>query len=193
MVSLRVVPNSIELTFLVVGLLLIDDGIPNSVFLTQSKVVSKGHWLAVPQLRRFVAGFSLRRPGFELGTAHVGYVVHKVALVQVFSEYFCFPCHSFHRLFHIHHHPPSGASTVGQTLADVPSGLSVALPKENVNGSTVLRSIIFLKVIPYSWKLLCLSFRSSILRVCGPVYVLLYPIGMDLVLHVVLCLSSINP
>jgi hypothetical protein len=30
---------------------------------------------------------------------------------QVFSEYFGFPCHSFHRLLDTHHHPPSGAST----------------------------------------------------------------------------------
>jgi hypothetical protein len=35
----------------------------------------------------------------------VGFVVDKVALGQVFSEYFDFPCQfSFHRLTHIHHH-----------------------------------------------------------------------------------------
>jgi hypothetical protein len=35
----------------------------------------------------------------------VGFVVEKVALGQVFSEYFGFPCQfSFHRLLHIHHH-----------------------------------------------------------------------------------------
>jgi hypothetical protein len=35
----------------------------------------------------------------------VGFVVDKVALGQVFSEYFCFLCKfSFHRLLHIHHH-----------------------------------------------------------------------------------------
>jgi hypothetical protein len=49
----------------------------------------------------------------------------KVALEQVFSEYFGFPYQfSFHRLLHIHHHQSSRAGTVGQLLADVLSGLS---------------------------------------------------------------------
>jgi hypothetical protein len=43
---------------------------------------------------------------------HVGFVVDKVALGQVFSERFCFPCQfSFHRLPHIHRHLSSGAGT----------------------------------------------------------------------------------
>jgi hypothetical protein len=47
-----------------------------------------------------------------------------VALGQVFSQYFGFPCQfSFHRLLHTHH-LSSGAGTVGQLVADVPSGLS---------------------------------------------------------------------
>jgi hypothetical protein len=40
---------------------------------------------------RLVAGFPSRRPGFETGSGNVGFVVDKVALVQVFSEYFDFP------------------------------------------------------------------------------------------------------
>jgi hypothetical protein len=37
---------------------------------------------------------------------HVGFVVDKVALEQVFSEYFGFPCKSsFHQLLHHHNHP----------------------------------------------------------------------------------------
>jgi hypothetical protein len=40
-----------------------------------------------------------RRPGFAYGQ-HVGFVVDKAALGQVFSEYFGFPCQSFH-----HNHP----------------------------------------------------------------------------------------
>jgi hypothetical protein len=36
-------------------------------------------------------------PGFEPKSGHVGFVVDKVALGQVFSEYFSFPCQSsFH-------------------------------------------------------------------------------------------------
>jgi hypothetical protein len=54
----------------------------------------------------------------------VEFVVEKVALGQVFSESFGFPCQfSFHQLLHI---PAlSGAGTIGQLVADVPSGLSL--------------------------------------------------------------------
>jgi hypothetical protein len=51
-----------------------------------------GSFVAAPQLKRLVAGFSTRRPGFKSGSIHVGFVVDKVALGQVFSEYFGFPC-----------------------------------------------------------------------------------------------------
>jgi hypothetical protein len=64
------------------------------------------------------------QPWFEPSSNHVGFVVDKVALDQVFSEYFGFSCQfSFHRLLHTHH-LPSGAGTISQLLADVPSGLS---------------------------------------------------------------------
>jgi hypothetical protein len=43
------------------------------------------------------------------------FVVDKVVLGQVFSEYFGFPCQSsFHQLLHDHHHLSSGACTIGQ-------------------------------------------------------------------------------
>jgi hypothetical protein len=71
--------------------------------------------LAVPWLRRIVAGFPPRRPGFDSVSGHVGFVVDKVALGQVFFEYFGFPCQSlFHQLLHNHHHLSSGAGTIGQ-------------------------------------------------------------------------------
>jgi hypothetical protein len=38
----------------------------------------------VPWLRRLVAGIRPRRPGFDPGSVHVGFVVDKVALGQVF-------------------------------------------------------------------------------------------------------------
>jgi hypothetical protein len=45
----------------------------------------------------------------------VGFVVDKVALGQVFSEYFGFLCQSsFHQLLHNHPHLSSGAGTIGQ-------------------------------------------------------------------------------
>jgi hypothetical protein len=82
-------------------------------------------------VRRLVAGFPQRMPVFELRSDHVGFVVDEVALGKVFSEYFGFPCQvSFHRLLHIHHHLSSGAGTIGQIVADVPSGLSLTPPQE---------------------------------------------------------------
>jgi hypothetical protein len=45
----------------------------------------------------------------------VGFVVDKVALGQVFSEYFSFPCQSsFHQLLHNHLRLSSEAGTIGQ-------------------------------------------------------------------------------
>jgi hypothetical protein len=41
-------------------------------------------------LKRLVAGFSLRRPGFAPGSVHVGFVVDKVALGQAFLRVFRF-------------------------------------------------------------------------------------------------------
>jgi hypothetical protein len=47
--------------------------------------------------------------------SHVGFVVDKMALGQVFSEYFGFPCQSsFHQFLHNHHRLPSGAGTICQ-------------------------------------------------------------------------------
>jgi hypothetical protein len=41
---------------------------------------------------RKIAGFPPRRPGFEPWSNHVGFVVDKGAMGQVFSEYLRFPC-----------------------------------------------------------------------------------------------------
>jgi hypothetical protein len=50
---------------------------------------------------------------------------------QVFSEYFGFPCQfSFNRLLRIHYDLLSGAGTIGQLVADVPSGLSLTPPQQ---------------------------------------------------------------
>jgi hypothetical protein len=47
---------------------------------------------------RLVAGFPKRRPRFKPGSSHVGLLLDIVALGQVFSEYFGFPCQSsFHQ------------------------------------------------------------------------------------------------
>jgi hypothetical protein len=62
--------------------------------------------------------------GFDPGSGQVEFVVDKVALGQVFSEYFGFPCQtSFHQLLHNHPHLSSGAGTIGQNWSQY-KGLS---------------------------------------------------------------------
>jgi hypothetical protein len=57
--------------------------------------------MSVPQLRRLVAGFPQRLPEFEPRSGHVEFVLHEVALEQVFSEYFGFLCQfSFIIIYH---------------------------------------------------------------------------------------------
>jgi hypothetical protein len=41
---------------------------------------------AVPWLRQLVTGLSPRRPGFDVGLVHVGFVVDNVALGQVLLQ-----------------------------------------------------------------------------------------------------------
>jgi hypothetical protein len=58
------------------------------------------------------------------------FVMDKAAPGQVVSEYFGFPCKfSFHRLLHTQY-LLSGAGTIDQTVADVPSGLSLTPTRE---------------------------------------------------------------
>jgi hypothetical protein len=64
----------------------------------------------------------------------VGFVVDEVALGQVFSEYYDFPFPSFHSLPYTSEHPSSWVGTIGQIVADVPSGLKKLLPKKLRDG-----------------------------------------------------------
>jgi hypothetical protein len=57
-------------------------------------------------------------PGFYLGSGQMGFVVDKVVLGRIFSEYFGFPYQSsFHQILHHHNHPE-------QSVAAVPTGPS---------------------------------------------------------------------
>jgi hypothetical protein len=68
-----------------------------------------------PYVYNLGATFPPRRPGFDTGSGQMGFVVDKVALGQVFSEHFGFPCQpSFHQLLHNQPHLSSGAGTIGQ-------------------------------------------------------------------------------
>jgi hypothetical protein len=95
-------------------------------------------------------------------SGHVGFVVDKMELGWVFFEYFGFPCQfSFHRLLHIHHHhhhhQSPGAGTIGQLVANVPSGLSLTSPQE-----TKKKVIIQKNKVESSWpsKPLILDFTD---------------------------------
>jgi hypothetical protein len=59
-------------------------------------------WCTVEEL-----SFNPRKIYFMLFTKKmmVRFVVNKAALGLVFSEYFGFPCQSYHQLFHHHNHP----------------------------------------------------------------------------------------
>jgi hypothetical protein len=51
--------------------------------MTWTGFVKQAEEWAVPWLRRLVVGLSPRRPWFDRGSVHVGFVVDKVALGQV--------------------------------------------------------------------------------------------------------------
>jgi hypothetical protein len=60
--------------------------------------------------RSYSGNITNGRDWFAPGSGQVGFVVDKMALGQVFSEYFGFSCQSsFHQLLHNHSHLSSGA------------------------------------------------------------------------------------
>jgi hypothetical protein len=92
-------------------------------------------YLLMYQGRAIVQAVSRRLPTaaarIRPRSGHVGFVVDKVVLGQVFDEYFGFPCQfSFLLLFHNHHNVSSWAGIIGQTVAAVPSWLSHVLGAE---------------------------------------------------------------
>jgi hypothetical protein len=78
---------------------------------SQTRIKKKIYLFIYQQVRSFPPW----RTGLKLGSSHVGFVVDKVALRQVFSKYFGFPCqYSFHHFLHSHHHLSPEAGTIGQ-------------------------------------------------------------------------------
>jgi hypothetical protein len=76
----------------------------------------------------------------------MGFVVDKVSLGWVSSEYFGFPCKfSFHQMLHTH--LSSWAGTIDELLADVPSELSLTPPHETKKYiyviDTFIRNVLF--------------------------------------------------
>jgi hypothetical protein len=68
---------------------------------------------------------------FQPRRCHVGFVVDKVAFVQLLSEYFGVPCQlSFHQMPHTH--LSSKAGTIGPLMTGLLIGHSFTPPREEV-------------------------------------------------------------
>jgi hypothetical protein len=81
-----------------------------------------------------------RQSEFDPTSGHVEFVVDKVAMGQVFSEYFGFYCQfSFHKLLHIH--VSSGAGTISQSETDITSGLSLTPIQEKTGKLMVIQLV----------------------------------------------------
>jgi hypothetical protein len=92
-------------------------------FFSLLSYLAKGANTDAPELKRLVAGFPPRRPGFAPRSGQVRFVVDEVALGQVFSEYFGFHRQSsFLQILHPHNHP---GRYNRPEVADVPSGPSL--------------------------------------------------------------------
>jgi hypothetical protein len=84
-----------------------EGGYDGSLYIAQTKfykISDKNNIDGRAVTQRLDAVFPPRLPGYAYGL-HVGFVVNKAALGQVFSEYFGFPCQSFLRFLHYHNHP----------------------------------------------------------------------------------------
>jgi hypothetical protein len=79
--------------------------------------------MALPELRQLVAIFPPQQPGFRPRSGHIGFVVDKAALGQVFSKY------------------SSRSGTIGQIVANVPSGLSLTPPQEKKKNVSRLEAV----------------------------------------------------
>jgi hypothetical protein len=89
----------------------------------------------------------------------VGFVVDKVALGQVFSEYFGFPYQSsFHQLLYNHHHLSSGAGTIGQKWPQY-KGLSPTPLAIKKCYSIAFENIIERKLLHFIFGILEVLFR----------------------------------
>jgi hypothetical protein len=79
----------------------------------------------------------------------VGFVVNKMALGKIFTQYFLFPNQFlFQRLLHIHH-LSFGAGTIGQLVADVPSGFRVIPLQETKKKKNYIYAILPIPNVNY--------------------------------------------
>jgi hypothetical protein len=101
----------------------------------------------------------------ECRSSHVGFLVDKVALGHIFSEFLVSPCQiSFHRLLRTHH-LSTWAVIIGQIMADVSSGLSLTpLQETKEKLKWVLASLIPKAAAPQFWSQQSLIHRPFALK-----------------------------
>jgi hypothetical protein len=94
--------------------------------------------------------------------SQVGFVVDKVALGQVFSEYFGFPCQSsFHQLLHNHPHLSSGAGTIVQKWPQYKGLSPTPLALKNTVSLSHFCEPDFMYVAAQSWSLIYMTGRLA--------------------------------
>jgi hypothetical protein len=85
-------------------------------------------WLLASWEETLLSGVThVQWPRFSPRSGHMEFVVDKVELAQVFSEYFSFP-YQFSLNWICYTHLLSGAGTLGPLRAGVPSGLTLTPP-----------------------------------------------------------------
>jgi hypothetical protein len=69
---------------------------------------------------------------------------------DVFTGYIGFPYQSVHLLLGTHYHPSPRAGTVGQTVADLPSGLSLNVTQKTNPHNSYIKNIFKCTYIQFS-------------------------------------------
>jgi hypothetical protein len=99
--------------------------------LNEKTVVNKKEMeRTVPWLRRLFAGLSQQSPGFVPGIILVGFVVDRMAVGQVLSEFFGLPC-QYHSTVFIHsiHHLGMNNMSVSGSSSETQSHFNKSQPK----------------------------------------------------------------
>jgi hypothetical protein len=112
--------------------------------------------MAVPYVKRLVAGFSFWRPRFVLRAVHVEFVVDRVALRQVFLRVLRFSPASIIHHCSIFTHVSCGGWTMCPLVASVPWRQFSPLCNSNNNNKHYLLSVI----ISFSCNLFLVSVRT---------------------------------
>jgi hypothetical protein len=99
--------------------------------------------VAVPWLRSLVAGLSPGRPGIAPGSIHVGFVVDKVALGQVFLRVVRFSLSIYHSTVALQTHINWGMRNM---LTEVQYTDQEMIPARNARSVVTLAEVMFVTI-----------------------------------------------